>query len=447
MSDDLKTIATDLVARAVARGATAAEVRIGAGPSSTIEIRDGVIEKLEAGQARGLTLRVWVGDRSASSRSSDFSEGALGALAGDTVALTKLTDPVPEHAMMEAERLVDPSALPALDLYDPSVADIPTAQKIDIAREVEAVARGADPRVTRSERAYFYDSVSRSVMANSHGFLLEQETSYAGFGASVIADDEDGKKQTGSWSTGARHFADLEDIGVVGRRAGIRAAERVGSGPVATAKVPVVFEPHIASTFLGLLFSVISGRAIERRSSYLVGRVWSPVASELFTLVDDPTRVRGHGSRVCDGDGARTQRTVFVQDGVLQSYAVGTISARKLGLPPTGHGSGQGESHSNLYVPAGTRDPASIIEEVSYGFYCQGMMGFGFNPSTGDFSRGATGFLIEDGKLTRPVSEVTLSANLADILGRIDAVGSDATFDRRVVSPTIRVSEMTLGGT
>jgi PmbA protein len=290
-----------------------------------------------------------------------------------------------------------------------------------------------------------------NALANSHGFCSGYESSFVSVQVEVIADDDGGKKRNGSWYSFARHREDLRSATEVGRVAAERALRQLGARPIATGKMPVVFDPWMASSLVGTLFGVLRGGAIERRSSYLVDRVGESIGSELLTLIDDPLIPRAPGSKPYDGEGLAARRTVFVDGGVLQGYALNSYSARKLGLQPTGHASrpasgSTGESSSNLFLQAGDRTPESIIGDVEYGFYCESMMGFGFNPATGDFSRGASGRLIENGVLTRAVSEITVSGNCDDIFAGLDAVGNDLVFDRSTTSPTLRIKEMTVAG-
>jgi PmbA protein len=288
-------------------------------------------------------------------------------------------------------------------------------------------------------------------LANSRGFSGAYHETWASVGVSVIADDEQGKKRNGAWSTSSRYIDQLESTDEVGRIAAMRAATQLGGGPIATAKLPIVFDPLMAASLIGTLFGVLTGSAIERRSSFLLDRMGEQIASPLLTLVDDPLIARAPGSRPYDGEGLPAHKTVFIDAGTLRSWALNTYNARRLGLKPTGHASrpasgSPGESASNLYLANGNTPVADLIGGIDRGFYCESMMGFGFNPATGDFSRGASGRLIENGKLTSPVSEITISSNFSDILMRIDGLGDDLRMRRSLNSPTLRVSEMTVGG-
>lgn len=449
-ADELTEFAKKVVGRAEALGADAAEVFVRHGIETDIEVRNGEIDKLVEGGPKSMSVRVWRGDRSASTYGTDFSDQVVDRLIHDALSLADLMDPVPEAALADADRMARGS-LPELDLLDSSVAEVPASEKLAIAREVERVALEHDSRLTTSGGAAYGDIVMARALANSHGFAGGYESSFVSLQVEVIADDDGGKKRNGAWYSFARHREDLLSAEEVGRVAAERATRQLGAGPIATAKMPVVFDPYMAASLIGTLFGVMRGGAIERRSSYLVDRIGERIGSDLLTIVDDPLLPRAPASRPYDGEGLPAGRTTFVDAGVLQSYALNSFNARKLGLEPTGHASrpvsgSPGESSSNLYLVAGDSTPDSIIGSVDYGFYCESMMGFGFNPATGDFSRGASGRLIENGKLTRGVSEVTVSGNFNDIFANLDAVGDDLLHERSTSAPTIRIREMTVAG-
>lgn len=449
---DLVEFAEGVVGKAKARGADAAEVYVRRGSETGIQIRNGDIEKLEEGNPKSVGIRLWIGDRSASTYSTDFSDAAVDRILGDTLELTKLTDPSPESALPEPGRLVTDADVPALDTFDAAVRDISPAHKLDAVKAMEAAAKAHDPRITTSNGASWGDLVMEHALVNTLGFARGWRETWVSLGASVIADDEGGKKRNGAWGSLARHVEDLEEPEAIGRTAGERCVRQLGAGPVPTRKLPVVFDSRAAAALMGLLFSVLKGGAIERRSSFLVDALGKPFGSALLNLVDDPTLPRGPASRPFDGEGLPARRTDFFAQGVLESYALNCYYARKLGMEPTGHASRPssgrpGECGSNLFLLPGERKAEEIIGEIESGFFCESMMGFGFNAATGDLSRGAGGRLIEKGELTRPVSEVTISANFRDLFARLDAVADDLVVDRAVTSPTLRISEMTLAGT
>lgn len=447
--DNLKTFAESVVERAKAAGATAAEVYARHGFETEIQVRNGEIETLQEGSPKSVGIRLWTGDQSASTYSTDFSDAAISRLIADTLSLAKLTDTEPEAALPDASQMV--REVVDLDLFDSQLAAFGAGDKLELIRRTERAALESDVRITASGGASYGDLVMNHAIANSHGIALDYRESFSHFAVEVVADDASNKKRNGSWFSMARHRSDLDSPEQVGAKAGERAVAQLGSAAIPTRKMPVVFDPLAGAGLIGLLFGVMTGGAIERRSSFLVDHLNEVLGSSLVTVIDDPTIRRGPGSKPFDGELLAARPTRFVDAGVLKSFALNSYSARKLGFAPTGHASRPasgrpGETASNLFLAAGDRTPSEIIGEIEYGFYCDATMGFGFNPVTGDFSRGASGFLIENGRLSRPVSEVTISANFRDIFSRIDAVGSDLRHTRSVVAPTFRVSEMTLAG-
>jgi len=447
--DDLTNFAASVVDRATSAGADAAEVVVRSGFETSIQVRDGDIEELQEGSPKSVGIRLWRGDRTASVLATDFADAAIDRLIRDGLDLAQITDPIPELALADVDLLA--TEVPELDLYDPKVSDITAEQKLAMVREAESTALAADERIARSAGAAYGDLVMNRVFATSHGFCHGYRESFVSYHVQVIADDADGKKRNGYWYTFNRHADRLRTPAEVGRVAAERTVRQLGAGPIPTAKLPVVFDPMAGAALIGLLFSVMRGGAVERRSSYLADLLGERIGSDLLHLVDDPLIPGGPASRPFDGEGLPSRKTTFVDGGQLTSFALNSYNARKLGMAPTGHASRPasgrpGESSTNLRLQAGTASPESLIADIEHGLYVTGMMGFGFNPSTGDFSRGAQGFVIENGQLGAPVSEVTVSANFADLFGALDAVANDLPTDRSVAAPTFRIAEMTIGG-
>ncbi|TVQ95351.1 MAG: TldD/PmbA family protein [Deltaproteobacteria bacterium] len=445
----LQGIARNVLDLARHHGATAAEVVLAQGREASFEVRNGTVDKLEEGASRSLTLRLFQGERAAGASTSDLSPEHLDRLVRDTLALAAHADPVPEAALGDPDRLA--SSLPDLDLHDPAIAEIPPEEKIARARELEQRAMDADPRLTVSDGASWGDAETTRVLANSHGFCEGWRSSAAGTSVSVVADDTGGRKRRGAWGSWGRHLDQLLPPDEIASTAAHRATRQIGASPIPTGRMPVVFENTTGGALLGLLFSTLTGGAIERRASWLVDRLGDTIGSPLLHVVDDPLLPRRIGSRPFDGEGAPAAPTTFLEHGTLRTYALNSYHARRLGLAPTGHasfpsGGSTGENASNLALQPGPHPPEHLIEGIERGFYCTAMMGFGFNASTGDFSRGAAGFLIENGTLGPPVSEVTLSCNFHDLWTRLDAVANDLPLDRRVATPSFRIREMTLGG-
>jgi PmbA protein len=288
-------------------------------------------------------------------------------------------------------------------------------------------------------------------MVLSSGFRAAYAGSYQSLSVVPVAADEGGKNRRGYHWTARRHLAELDPPAEVGREAARRTLRKLGARTVPTCEVPVVFDPDAARSILGLLAGCVVGSSIWRKSSYLVDRLGTRVASDLVTVVDDPLIARAPGSRPFDGEGLASRKNVVVENGVLLTYLCDSYSARKLGRESTasasrGGGAGVGASTSNFVLQPGKDTGAAIVQATPRGLYVTEMMGFGFNAVTGDFSRGAAGFWIEGGELAYPVSEVTISLNVDQLWQRIDAVGSDLDMRTATASPTIRVAKMTVAG-
>jgi len=430
-------------------GAQHAEVSVGVGRELEVVVRQGEVELVKEAASSGLSVRVIVDDRVAVSSTTDLGRASVEAFLARAIDMARISEPDPLAAPPDPSELEhDP---PLLELFDPRTELIGADEGIAMARRAEAAAFARDARITSSEGASFGRSSAHSVLATSGGFLGQKSGTYQSLSVQAIADDADGKKRNGGYWTGARFRDDLEDAEFVGREAADRAVRFLGSAKMDTGVVPVVFDKEAARAIVGLVASCIVGDAIYRQRSYLAERLGTRIGSSWLTLIDDPGVPRGPGSRAFDGEGRPVPRRDVTESGTLQSLLLDTYSARKLNLAPTGSASGGGgiphASTSNFYLAAGDRGPETLLDGISRGLYVVRMMGFGFDPVTGDFSRGAEGFLIEDGKLTRPVGEITISRNLDELLGGIEAVANDLEFKTSVASPSFRVDAMTIGGT
>ncbi|HEY0192848.1 MAG TPA: metallopeptidase TldD-related protein, partial [Kofleriaceae bacterium] len=346
------------------------------------------------------------------------------------------------------------TSLPDLDLYDPAIAELDAAWALRQAKEAEAAAR-RDERISNSDGATWARVLGGTGFATSGGFV----GGYRGSSCSLVAypltedttDPANPKKRNGYWWTSSRFLSELLSPEEVGLEATRRTLATVGSRQVPTQECPVVFDPEVARQILGMIFSVANGSSFWRKSTYLVGREGTPIASELVSVIDDPLIPRAPGSRPFDGDGLPTRKNPVVERGVLCPVLCDTYSGRKLGRASNGaagRGLGNpGPTTSNLIMAAGSMTRDALLRSTPRGLYVTSLMGFGFNATTGDFSHGASGFWIENGELTFPVSEVTIAANFDEILKRIDAVADDLDLRTATAAPTFRVSHMMLAGT
>ncbi|MGN6108214.1 MAG: TldD/PmbA family protein [Kofleriaceae bacterium] len=448
---EVAQLAVELAKKA---GADDAEVLVRDGSELTAKVRLGEPELVQEAGSRALGLRVLRGGKRAVTYTSDLRREALEALCAETVTLADLAEP-DEYALPPDPSLLAKS-VPDLDLYDPAVAEVNAAWALRQAIAGEAAARKADPRVSNSEGATWSRVLGATAFATSGGFLGGYRGSYASLVVEPLCEDttdpENPKKRNGYWWTASRFLAELDAAEAVGIEAARRTAATIGSRKVETQECPIVFDPEVARSIVGTIFSVANGSAFWRKSSYLVGKEGELIASPLVTIIDDPLIPRAPGSRPFDGDGLPTRRNGVVDKGVLGPVLCDVYSARKLGRQSTGSagrgiGGNPGPTTSNLVMQAGSLTRAQLLRDTPRGLYVTSLMGFGFNPVTGDFSRGANGFWIENGELTFPVSEVTIAANFDEILKRIDAVADDLQLRSSTAAPTFRVSHMTLAGT
>ena len=446
--DGYSQLALDLLGKAKRGGATEADIIIADGETFSVQVRLGAVDRLTKAREKRLGLRVFVGKRSASTSTSDFSAESLDQLVAETCTLARavVEDPVsglPAADQMAGER-------PDLDLYDSTRLN--TEQQIELAKRVEAAAMSTDERVTNSEGGDFDSSSGRVVLGNSHGFLGEYQSSSFSMSVSPIATDPvTGAMQRDSWYDVRRKFAKLDSPEMVGLEAARRTVRKLGARKVSTQRVPVVFDSETAGSLMGNLCSAVSGYALYKGASFLAGQLDKPLAPEFVTVYDDGRVVGGLGSRPFDGEGLPTRKTTVVERGVLKSYLLDTYSGRKLGLASTGNASRSvGENPSvgptNFYLAPGTKTAQDIIKTVKQGLYVTDLIGFGINMVTGDYSRGASGFWIEGGELAYPVEEITIAGNLKDMFAGIEMIGSDLVFRGRIASPTVKITEMMVAG-
>jgi PmbA protein len=454
---DLKLLASDVLARALKAGATDAEAVVYEGDEFSALVRLGQVETLKESGSRAVGLRVFIGQKVASTSSSDFSDESIARLVDGAVTLARITSEDPFAGLAEAEEFGQVCAPDGGDqhLYFEDVNEMPPAERIEIARRTEAAAMAYDTRIQNSGGGDFDTATSHKILMNSRGFVGEYRRSYCGFSVSPIAVDEKGGMQRNYWFSNSRTTRKLESPEEIGQEAARRTLRRLGARQVKTQKAPVVFSPEIARGIIGNIFSAAEGDAIYRNASFFSGMLGERVAGENITVVDDGTMVLdgigGFGTAPFDGEGLPTRRTVMVENGVLKSYAMNTYTARKLGMKSTGSASrglagNPGTGAHNFYLEPGTLTPEEIIGDVKDGLYVTEVMGFGVNLVTGDYSQGASGLWIENGELAYPVEEITIAGNLKDMYRNIVAIGNDLVFRGASAAPTMRVEGMMIAG-
>jgi PmbA protein len=447
----LLAIAEGIVRDAKRGGATVAECIVRSGAELSTKVRLGKPELVEEAGTRAAGLRVMKQQRVATTSTSDLSERGIARFVKDALELLDISQEDPFAGPADAKLLADPATLPDLELFDPAGGGVDAARAIELATRGEAAAREFDPRIENSEGATFGRTAGGAALALSSGFSATYKGSYQSLSVVPVASDAQDKKRRGFHWTAKRFLAELDTPENVGREAARRTLRKLGARTVKTCEAPVIFDPDAARAMLGTLAGCIMGSAIWRKSSYLVGREGTRVGSDLLNVVDDPLIKRAPGSRPFDGEGLASRRNVVFENGVLRTYLCDSYSARKLGRESTanasrGGGAGVGCSTSNFILSPGKDTPEAILKGTKSGLYVTEMMGFGFNAITGDFSRGAAGFWIEDGELAFPVSEVTISLNFNDLWQRVDAVGDDLDLRTSTASPTFRVAKMTIAG-
>jgi PmbA protein len=451
MTDQLEQIAQDLVGRAMRAGATAADVVVREGEEFSAVIRMRQIESLKEAASRALGLRAFVGTRSASAYSQDFSQRSLERLVERTLAMARATSEDPASGLAEAERLGRYAG--DLEIYFPDVARLPTEERLDWARRAEEAALSADSRIQNSEGASFEASSGSKAYANSLGFAGSYSSSYCGISVTPVAVDGQGSAmQRDYWYSVARRAGALDSPEAVGRKAAERALRKLGARKVKTCRVPIVFDAEVARSLVGHLFEAVRGDAIYRSASFLAGKLHQPVAGENLTVLDDGLRSGGFGSRPFDDEGIPASITTVIQKGVLKNYLLNSYTARKLNLQTTGNAA-RGVAGppaigpKNFYLAPGAHSREEILRSVKSGLYVTELIGFGVNIVTGDYSRGAAGMWIENGELAFPVEEVTIAGSLPEMLCHVSMIGSDIEFRSALASPTLLVEGLTVAGT
>jgi len=447
----------DVVERALARtrkaGAAAADALLVESDSVEARVRGDEIDFVKQARERALGIRALVkgdgGLRSAVTSTSDLSPEAVERMADETVSLARATAEDPAAGLPEEPFARD---WPDLALADPSDREVAVEERIAAARTAEQAARAADPRISNSEGSQVGSAFSRVVYGDTRGFLGEYDTaSHSLFSEPLAREESGGGMQRDYWMTSGRRLADLESPEAVGRRAAERTVRRLGARRIPTCQAPVIFDPVTAPSLLGHLLACLNGYAVYRGTSFLAERLGETIASERVTIVDDGRRPGGLGSKPFDGEGQPTRRNVLVEDGRLERWLLDSYSARKVGGAPTGNAArGPGGSPSvaptNLWLEPGSETLEQIVADTDRGLLVTELIGMGFQPTTGDYSRGAAGLWIEGGEIVHPVEEITIAGNLGDMLAGIDKVGSDLLWLSRTASPSLRIAKMTIAG-
>ncbi len=445
MTEDLLNLAQDAITRARKLGADAADVLAADAQGTDIEMRDGQIEKLERTEARGLGLRVFVGQSSAMISGSVFTPEALGRLAETAVAMARATPPDNLAGLAPAELLA--THIPDLDLHSRYLPDSDKLKALSL--EVENAARGV-AGVSKSGGASASASQRKTALVTSNGFAGAYQRSSVSLSVSAIAGEGTGMERDYDYSS-ASHFDDLKSPAQIGKSAGERAVRRLRPRKIASQSVPVIYDRRVAASLLGHLSSAINGAAIARGTGFLKDRMNTQILSKGISIIDNPLRPRGLASRPFDGEGLPTGQREMIADGILTGWFLDLRSARQLGLTPTGNGARglggpPGPSPSNLHMAPGHLSPEDMIGSLTKGLFITELIGNSVNMVTGDYSRGASGFWIENGQLAYPVSEITIAGNLLDMFMTLEPA-NDLEFKSSTNAPTCRLEGLTIAGT
>jgi PmbA protein len=439
--DDSRAVAERLVERALAAGADAADAMHAGSRSTDVQVRLGELDHVHRSEGEDIGLRVFVGAGSASVASSDLSQDALDELVSRALAMAAEAPDDPFAGLAPAGLLAS-APFPQLDSVDPVEPDPVELRERALATEKAAVAVEG---VTNSSGAGAYESYSIFALATSAGFSGAYQATGRGCSVSVIAGEGAGM-QRDSWSHSARHGEDLEAAQAIGREAGRRAVARLNPVRPKSGTMPVLFDPRVSQSLLGHLAGAINGAAVARKSSFLQDRLGSAVFAPGVAVIDDPLRPRGLRSRPFDGEGLRVKRQEIVAAGMLNSWMADSASARQLGIEPTGHasrsaGSAPGVSPTNFYMAPGERSREELLAAFPEAILVTELIGQGVNPVTGDYSRGAAGFMVAGGEIGPAVQEITIASNLIEMFATLEP-GSDLEFRRGIDAPTILVPRM-----
>lgn len=436
-TEQLKALVSDVLAEAKRQGASSAEANVSINHGLSATVRLGEVETVEHNRDQGLALTLFFGKKSGSASTSDLSPGALRDCVRAAATIARYT------AADEFSGLADPDQLardlPDLDLYHPWNPGVERA--IELAKACEDAARAADARIANSEGASVSSHESLDVYANSHGFIGATASTRHGISCAVIGENDSGM-QRDYWYASARDFADIDMPEAIGRQAALRTVRRLGGRKLATRKTPVIYEAPVATSLLSHFVGAIRGSSLYRRSSFLLDHLGKPVFAPSVRIHEQPFLKKALGSTPFDNDGVAPINRDLVREGILQGYVLDVYSARKLGLRSTGNAGGV----HNLTIEPGDKDLAGLLRQMHTGLLVTELIGFGINGVTGDYSRGAAGFWVENGEIQYPVEEITIAGNLKDMYRGLVAVGNDVDARGNIRSGSILIDSMTLAG-
>ncbi len=440
-----KDLSIKLVEKCLKHGADEAEVFLQSSRNLSIEVLNNEIETIKEAASHGVGFRVFVNNRMGFSHCNDLSEDALDNTIKRAVAFAKLTSADENNVLPSAKGMTDVKGL-----YDPSIAEIDMEKKISMALDLEKLAM-SDKRISKSSGSGFSESETEVFIANSHGLSKSYKSGGCGLGVSVVAEKGE-QKNTGGEYCSRRMFKDLDDLNKIAAKASEDAWEMLDPVMVKTQKAPVIFDPDVGRSLLGGVIAALNGERVLQGASFLKDRLNEKFATELLTIIDDGTLEKGMASAPFDGEGVPTIKNTLVENGVLRSFLYNSYAAKKAGTESTGNASRRGFTSMpgigthNLYLLPGKHKRDDIIASTGKGLLLKGLTGYGINSVSGNFSGGASGFWIENGKIKHPVKGLTIAGSASDILNDLDMMGDDIDMNRTFATPTFRIKQMQIGG-
>ena len=442
---DIKGLAGQLVKRCVKKGADAAEVYIETGRNLSLDVRKGDIETVQEAASAGAGIRIFVKGRMAFASSNDLGEKALEDAAGRAIEFARVTTADPNNVLPD-----DPGVTEVAGLHDPGIALVPMEDKIELAKRLEKLAM-KDPRITKSDGASYREWEGEVVIANSNGLLKGYRSTGCGCGVSVVAEKGE-QKSSGGDSCSRRFYGDLKPAEEVAGKAAREAYETLDPRPVKTQRAPVIFHADVSRALLGGIMAAIDGERVLQGASFLGKKLGQKIGSELMTIFDDGTRAKGLASAPFDGEGVPTGKRIIVDRGVLKGFLYNTAVAKRAGVESTGNASRGGFDSlpgigpHNFTMAAGPAKLEDIVAATKTGLLVKGVTGYGINPVNGNFSGGASGFWIENGKIAFPVRGLTIAGTAEEILDGLDLVADDLDMNLSMAAPTLRIRSLQIGG-
>ncbi len=433
----LREIADDVIRRCRAKGASEADVAATIDEGLAVNVRLGEVETVERTRDRGVSVTVWFGKRKGSANTADLDPKSIEQTIEHACAIARYTETDPANGLPDAALLA--REIPDLDLWHPWNISADDAIKLGI--EIEDAGRAFDPRIDNSEGASVNVGATMTAYANSLGFSGTERGTRHSLSCALIAEDDAGM-QRDYWYDTARNANDFVSAETIGRKTAERTVARLGAKKLSTRESAVLFVPEVARSLIGHFLSGVSGGALYRRASFLVDHAGKRVFPDWMQIAERPHIPRGHGSTAFDSEGVATRDSDLIRDGVLQRYILGSYSARKLGLQSTGNAGGV----HNVVVQPGSEDFRALVKRMGRGLVVTELMGQGVSLVTGDYSRGASGFWVENGEIQYPVEEITIASNLRDVFDRIEAVGSDVDKRSHILTGSLLVGRMTIAG-